>query len=198
VTGSAARDRWEAEYGETGYEPNREATPFLVETLGSEAPGLALCLAAGAGRNAVYLATLGWQVTATDISATGLQWLNRWARECGVDVESVVTDLVSWEPGTTCWDLVTMVSYLQPAFFPAIRRALRPGGLFLFHTFGPKQLEQSWGPRSAAHLAEPETVRSAFQDWELLRFEEGVFPRGDGRQEGVVRMLARKPRRPGR
>ncbi|HIG18216.1 MAG TPA: class I SAM-dependent methyltransferase [Candidatus Handelsmanbacteria bacterium] len=96
-------------------------------------------------------------MTATDISATGLQWLNRWARECGVDVESVVTDLVSWEPGTTCWDLVTMVSYLQPAFFPAIRRALRPGGLFLFHTFGPKQLEQSWGPRSAAHLAEPDS-----------------------------------------
>ena len=105
----------------------------------------------------------------------------------------MVADLAAFGPPAGHWDLVTMVSYLQPDLFAAIRRTLRLGGHFLFHTFSQRHLEQGWGPRSPTHLADPEKVRAAFRDWDLVRFEEGVYPRSDGRREAVVRMLARKP-----
>jgi len=193
MTAAAERDRWEARYKEPDYDPDREPTAFLVDATQALIPGRALCLAAGAGRNAVHLATQGWTVTATDISETGLHWCRRWATDSGVDVDTVVADLAAFDPPAGHWDLVTMVSYLQPDLFAAIRRTLRPSGHFLFHTFSQRHLEQGWGPRSPTHLADPEKVRAAFRDWDLVRFEEGVYPRSDGRREAVLRMLARKP-----
>ncbi|MDA0333562.1 MAG: class I SAM-dependent methyltransferase [bacterium] len=187
---SDATHKWEARYTEEGYEPDRDPTPFVVDITGSLSPGQALCLAAGAGRNAVYLATRGWSVTATDISPSGLAWCRRQAQERGVEVHTVVADLTTWDAGSACWDLVTMVCYLQPDMFPRLCRMLRPGGHFLLHTFSCRQLGQGWGPKSATHLAEPDAIRAAFQDWHLVHFDDGLFVRPDGRTEGVVRMLA--------
>ena len=52
----AAREKWDARYGADGYEPNEEPVPFLRERVGDLGSGSALCLAAGTGRNAVFLA----------------------------------------------------------------------------------------------------------------------------------------------
>jgi SAM-dependent methyltransferase len=193
ATSNNNHNKWEARYAAEGYEPVTEPTPFLLDVTSGLVPGRALVLAAGTGRNAVHLATKGWSVTAADISPTGLAWCDRRAQERAVEVHTIVADLETWDPGEACWDLVTMVSYFQPALFPALRRMLRPGGHFLLHTFSRRHKLQRWGPGSAAHLAEPEVVRAAFEDWRLLHFDEGLFQRSDGRSEGVVRMLAVRP-----
>jgi SAM-dependent methyltransferase len=192
TTGDDERSTWETRYGADDYQPEPAPTPFLVEATARLVPGAALCLAAGAGRNAVHLAAAGWQVTAADISSRGLQWCRRLAQDRGVDVVTVATDLRTWDLGRDRWDLITMVSYLDVGRFADIRRALLPGGHFLLHTFGRGQTELGWGPSSPDHLAQPDQVWAAFEGFDLVHFEDGVFPRPDGRREAVVRMLARR------
>lgn len=111
-------------------EPNR----FLVEEVGGLAPGRALDLAAGEGRNAVWLARQGWAVTAVDFSDVGLDKARQLAEAAGVDVELVCADAT--EPIAGTYDLV-VVLYLH---LPAAQRrlahrgaagAVAPGGTLL-------------------------------------------------------------------
>lgn len=83
-----AREKWQARYGAADYEADTEAETFLRERAVQWKKGEALCLAAGAGRNAVFLAECGFAVTAVDISAHGLAHCRRLARARGVEVQS--------------------------------------------------------------------------------------------------------------
>ncbi len=161
---AAARQKWEGRYGADDYEPLRDPSEFLTQSASGLSPGRALCLAAGGGRNAVWLATAGWQVTAVDISPRGLAWCEQLAGAHGVQIETVVADLSTHELGSQAWDLITMIFFYDPALFPAIREALTPGGHFLLHTFSQGQIAQDWGPSSPTHLARPEDVHSGFGD----------------------------------
>lgn len=187
------REKWESRYRSGDYEPNREPVPFLAAEASALEPGRALCLAAGAGRNAVFLAQLGFAVTAVDIAPTGLAWCRRLAAEGGVEVETVTADVLSFDAGVESWDLVTNLYFHEPAVFPCVRSALRRGGHFLFQTYARAQAEFGWGPTNPDHLADPRELRRAFADWQLLRFGERVHKFEDGRQEAVVQLLARKP-----
>ena len=94
---------WDARYGAAPElvwtaEPNR----FVVEELAGLRPGRALDLAAGEGRNAVWLAERGWEVTAVDFSAVAATRGQQLARERGVDVTWVVADLLGYAPLAGC------------------------------------------------------------------------------------------------
>lgn len=105
-------DEWDRRYAvgefvwDTG--PNR----FVAEELSGLAPGLALDLGAGEGRNAVWLAGRGWQVTAVDFSGVALGKGRRLARERGVTVDWVQADLGDYRPAPGAYQLV-VIAYLQ-------------------------------------------------------------------------------------
>ena len=187
------REKWESRYRAGDFEPNREPVPFLAAEARRLEPGRALCLAAGAGRNAVFLAKLGFAVTAVDIAPAGLEWCRRLAAERGVEVETIAADVLSFDAGVESWDLVTNLYFHEPAVFPRARSALRSGGHFLFQTYARVQARFGWGPTNPDHLADPQELRRAFAGWELLRFAEKVNKLEDGRQEAVVQLMARKP-----
>ena len=113
-------------------EPNR----FVVDELRDLAPGRALDVGAGEGRNAVWLATRGWQVTAVDFSAVGLDKGRRLAGARGVAVDWVRADLRHYQPEPGAFQLV-LVAYLQlrAAELDGVLRnaatALAPGGVLL-------------------------------------------------------------------
>lgn len=118
---------------------------FVADRLGTAAPGRGLDLAAGEGRNAVWLASLGWEMTAVDFSEVAI---SRGSARSS-DVAFVVADVLEWEPSTT-FDLV-LVAYLHLApaeFEKAVRRAkgwLSPGGeLFLIGHDG-SNVTDGWG-----------------------------------------------------
>ncbi len=141
-------------------EPNR----FLVAEAAGLPPGRALDLACGEGRNAVWLAERGWQVTGVDFSAAGLAKAEELARARGVDVELVRADLAGWEPERAAFDLV-VVLYLQlPAAErrPVLRRAaaaVAPGGLLLVVAHDRSNLEHGWGgPQNPSVLYSPADV----------------------------------------
>ena len=95
-------------------EPNR----FLVEHVRDLSVGRALDVAAGEGRNAVWLAEHGWETTALDFSRAGIDKGRQLAAARGVDVTWLVADATTWEPPQRAFDLV-IVFYLQ---LPAVQR----------------------------------------------------------------------------
>ena len=187
------KEKWESRYRAGDFEPNREPAPFLATEASELKPGRALCLAAGAGRNAVFLAELGFAVTAVDIAPAGMAWCRRLAAERRVEVETIASDVLSFDAGVESWDLVTNLYFHEPALFPRVRSALKSGGHFLFQTYAKAQAGFGWGPGNPDHLADPQELRLAFAGWQLLRFAEKVTKLEDGRREAVVQLLARKP-----
>jgi SAM-dependent methyltransferase len=118
---------------------------FVADRLRHAEPGRGLDLAAGEGRNAVWLASLGWSMTAVDFSEVAIE---RGSAESG-DVEFVLADVLEWEPEGR-FDLV-LIAYLQieqPAFEKVIRRAsvwLEPEGELFLIGHDTSNLEHGWG-----------------------------------------------------
>src|SRR5712671_4960727 len=107
-----------------------EPTPLLVQTAAKLTPGRALDLACGSGRNAVWLAEHGWQVTAVDRSPVAIPM-----------VETHVADLEKHEfqIGEAEWDLIVVSLYLQRDLFDLIKQGVKRGGvvLVIVHIFEP-------------------------------------------------------------
>ncbi len=91
-------------------DPNR----FLVEEVEHMPPGRALDLACGEGRNALWLAAQGWEVTAVDFSAVGLAKGRRLATERGIRANFVEADVLTWDPPARAFDLVPRQATLAP------------------------------------------------------------------------------------
>jgi SAM-dependent methyltransferase len=131
----AERDAWnEAFRAGVGFrhEPNR----FLVEMVKGLKSGVALDLATGQGRNALYLAQQGWKVTGVDISDEGLRQAAKAASDQHLRLETIEADLDHWDLGTNRWDLVTMIyAGGDPAMVERVKRSVRPGGWVVFEFF---------------------------------------------------------------
>jgi len=106
------RDDWNRRY--VGSELIWTATPnrFLVAEAEGLAPGRALDMACGEGRNAVWLAERGWAVTGVDFSDVALEKARRLAEARNVEVDWVLADVVDHHPEPGTYDLVVIL-YLQ-------------------------------------------------------------------------------------
>ncbi len=154
-------------------EPNR----FLVEEVASMKPGRALDLACGEGRNALWLAEKGWQVTGVDFSSVGLAKARRLALERRVEVRWLKADVLEWNPPEATFDLV-IVMYLQ---LPADARhrvlsraasALASGGTLLVVGHDSTNLTGgTGGPQDPALLFSPEDVASDLPGLDVERAE---------------------------
>ena len=158
----ADAEKWNAKYAELDYQPT-EPLQFLVDRTEGLHSGSALVLAAGAGWNAVYLAEQGFEVTALDISEVGLELCRELATLKGVSLNTVCADLDDYDLGDACYDLITKFYFYNPSLFPAVRRALKPWGLFLFLTYSEKHAEVgTFGARNPAYLASRQAITETF------------------------------------
>jgi hypothetical protein len=122
---------------------------FLAEIVQGRNPGTALDVAMGQGRNALFLAEQGWQVTGFDISDEGIAEARDAAQKRGLHLDAVNADVATWDFGTSKWDLIT---FLYAAGCPRarehgcddttidkVRRALKPGGLVVVAGYNKDQ-----------------------------------------------------------
>lgn len=196
---SMTREDWDTRYSSKEFlwtvEPNRS----LTHELANRAPGRALDLAAGEGRNAVWLAEQGWAVQAVDFSAVALEKARQLARGRDVSgrISFKVADLIWYEPEEYSFDLVTLI-YLQipfAQFAPIIKRAAKavaPGGLFLLVAHDLENLTHGYGgPQYAEVLYTAEQVTACLDgDLEIIkacRLERPVAV--DGRTETALDCL---------
>ncbi|HEY5791072.1 MAG TPA: class I SAM-dependent methyltransferase [Gammaproteobacteria bacterium] len=158
---------WDRRYSASGLVWSAGPNRCVVEQVTGLPPGRALDLGAGEGRNAAWLATQGWQVSAVDFSAVGLAKGRRAAAQAGLQVDWVVADAAAYLAVPRAFDLV-LLCYLQLPL-PELRRlltaaaaALAPGGTLLYLAHDRSNLEHGHGgPRDPAVLATPGEVAAA-------------------------------------
>lgn len=194
---------WDQRYGESGYAYGIEPNDFLVEQASRIPQGRVLCLAEGEGRNAVYLASLGYDVTAVDASAVGLEKAKSLASERGVSLTTRVADLAHYriERGTYA-SIVSIWCHVPPAVRIPLHRAvvegLVPGGLLILEAYTPHQLEYKTGGPPVAELTMTlAALRTELEGLEFLHgverertIHEGKYHSGPSH---VVQVVARKP-----
>lgn len=136
---AAAQAAWDAIYQHgTGYDPR--PNQLLVDTTAERPPGRALLLAMGQGRNALYLASRGWQVTGVDYSAEAMRQARERAAAQKLELELVQQDLNRYDFGVAKWDLVTMLYATDSRdWILRSQRSLKRGGLFVYEYFAPDQ-----------------------------------------------------------
>ena len=179
---------WEAKYrsGDRGKED--APTILVVETAGKLAPGTAIDLACGAGRNALYLAERGWTVTAVDGSRTAIELVDLHAAARGLRVNTTVADLTApnFSLPRDTFDLVLIAYYLQRNLFTKAKEAVPPGGVIVAIAHTPEPGE-TWSEKRAR----PGELREFFDGWELLWEYEGRS-RDPAHRRPVAEIVARR------
>lgn len=196
---------WDQRYATDAYIYGTAPSAFLERSADLLVPGQeALAVADGEGRNSVFMAQKGLQVTAMDNSAVGLEKARRLADSKGVDVESRLADLKTWEWTSAKYDVVAaiFIQFADPAFraeiFDGIERTLKPGGLLLLHGYTPSQIELgTGGPSKAENLYSKEFLADRFGDWNIIRLEEyrAELHEGTGHSgpSALIDLIARRP-----
>jgi SAM-dependent methyltransferase len=159
-------------------------------------PGRALDVGAGEGRHSVWLASLGWAVTAVDFSAVGIE--RGRSGSAGHAVDWVVADIREWEPpdGTT-FDLV-LVAYLHLAddVFPRARTWLAPGGTLVVLGHALRNLTEGvGGPQDPRLLHTDEQLRAAATGLEIEQLREVIRPTAAGDAIDLLLVARRSGRR---
>lgn len=189
---------WDARYDRPDYlfgdRPNR----FLAGQADRLRAGMkALAVADGEGRNGVWLAERGLEVTTTDISPVAVHKARRLAEARGVRLDAQVADLEHWTWPTDAFDVVVAIFIqfappdLRARLFERIKTALRPGGLLLMQGYRPEQLQYgTGGPSQVENLYTETLLREAFADFDILALDshDSVVSEGAG-HEGVSALI---------
>ena len=160
---------WDQRFAEAGYKYGTEPNAFLRAQAARLAPrSRVLVPGEGEGRNGVWLAEQGHQVTSVDYSEVGLQKARALAATRGVELTTHCVDLADWEPQPSSLDAVVLIyTHLPDAMRQQAHRRLAgglcPGGWLVLEAFHPEQLAHaSGGPRDATMLYTPEQLDADF------------------------------------
>lgn len=202
---------WSARYRDAGEaylfgtEPNR----FLAHRQELLQSGrTALSVADGEGRNSVWLAEQGLEVTAVEISAIAVEKARRLANGRSTQVRFIQADMLApgWPPADMHdafdWVIGIFIQFVGPEWrdkqFEVMKQLTRPGGRILLQGYTPKQLEyRTGGPPDVENLYTEDDLRAAFADWqieEMVEYEDDVSEgAGHKGRSALIGMVARKP-----
>lgn len=168
----------------------------------------ALCIADGEGRNSVWLAERGLDVTAVEISPVAIDKARKLSAARGVQVRFELGDVLApgWSPasgqGSYDWVVGIFVQFAAPQerarLFAAMADLTAPGGRLLLLGYTPRQLEyRTGGPAAVENLYTAALLKTAFAGWrleELVEYEDDIAE-GSGHKgrSALIGMIARKP-----
>lgn len=182
-------EEWNQRY-RAGEQLFETPSPLVERFAGALTPGDVLDLACGPGRNALYLASRGWRVTAVDGSPVAIDTLLARAEKQNLQIDAGVVDLERGEFAikADAYDLVCDCYYLQRSLIQPMKTGLRAGGLLIMivHIADPDQ------PRDTPTRAFPGELREYFRDWIILHYYEGQ-PNEACHQRAVAELVAQKP-----
>ncbi len=198
-------ERWEARYAAPGYAFGKAPNYFLASCKPLlPAAGRALAVADGEGRNGVWLAEQGLDVTSIDFAPSAQAKARALADERGVRVDIREADVHSWDYPDAAFDVVveifTQFSTPQERArkWAGMRAALKPGGLLILQGYTPKQLEYgTGGPKQVENLYTRAMLEDAFGDYRDVTITEEEREIYEGTAHGgmsaVIGLTARKP-----
>ena len=161
---------------------------FLVKNVGLLPVGRVLDVAAGTGRNAIYLAGLGFTVEGIDRSEEAVTAALVAARQAGVSIDMRVADLeIGYPIQKDAYDVIICFNYLQRSLVPQIKEGVRRGGMVVYETFTIDQARFG-RPRNPDYLLKYNELLDMFRDFRCRLYREGVFG-----GKAIASILAEKP-----
>lgn len=198
-------EMWDQRYGGPGFAYGEAPNDWLkqeADRLAHAAGKKVLALAEGEGRNAVYLASLGLDVTGVDQSSVGLAKAQRLATERRVKISTKVADLSAYDLGVEKWDGIVSIwchlpSKLRKDVHARVIKALKPGGWFILEAYAPGQIALGTGgpkdPDMLAGLDELKQELLALEWYEARALRRQVQEGGfHGGESEVVQLVGRK------
>ena len=177
--------------GEDGDVFSRKPNAFLVEMTRQRKPGRALDVGMGQGRNSIFLAQQGWDVTGFDPADEGVRQAKAEAERLGLKIHAEITTFEQFDFGEARWDLIVLTYEPTKAIAPKVERSLKPGGAVIVED---RHLDtrRVW---PAGTFSDNELV-SLFPGLRVLRYED-VWAHPDWSAKSVderlVRLCAEKP-----
>lgn len=196
---------WEERFNTPDYVFGTAPARFMTDHDSLFAPGQrALCVADGEGRNSVWLAEQGLEVTALDYAPSAVAKARALAAARGVTLTHVQADVFDWDWPEAAFDHVVgvfiqfMGAAARKVLFDRMKAAVRPGGLITLHGYTPKQLEHgTGGPRALENLYTPEILADHFAGWEIVENREHareiVEGTGHAGMSALIDLVARRP-----
>lgn len=195
-------EMWDERYSQIEYFYGKNPNNFLQMTSGIIPRGAdVLCLAEGEGRNAVYLASQGYNVTAVDFSIAGKEKALTLAKNKNVKIEYLIADLNDFIFPKKFAAVISIWCHLPEDLRRKVHKhvedGLIPGGLFILESYNPAQLEyKTGGPRSTDLLYTEAQVVSDFQtlEWMLIQNTIRYIDEGTGHSgmSSTLQMIGRK------
>lgn len=204
MTNTPEFNRWQQRFAAPGYLFGTAPNEFLQRHAHLLRKGeKALSIADGEGRNGVFLAGQGLDVTSVDFSPLAQDKARKLAAERGVALRVEQVDILNWDWPAEAFDVVAAIffQFSGPAgrdkIFAGIKKALKPGGLLLLEGYGPKQLEyKTGGPPHLENLYTREMLETAFADFasiEVRAYDAEISEGpGHGGLSALVDLVGRK------
>lgn len=199
--------RWNDRYSKDEFAYGEEPNNYLKEQLTKLTVGAILFPAEGEGRNAVYAAKLGWNVSAFDISIEGKRKANRLAEKNNVSIDYKVGQLETLDFECEQFDAIGLIYAHFPANIKSLYHRtfdslLKKEGVIIFESFSKKHIdyvsanEKVGGPKDIESLFSIEEIKSDFPNYEIIELaeqeielNEGLYHNGTG---SVIRFMGRK------
>lgn len=196
-------ERYRAETFAYGDTPNL----YLKAQLEKLDAGTILFPAEGEGRNAVFAATLGWTVSAFDISSEGRNKALQLAAKHGVEIDYQVGDLKDFNYTEGQFDAMALIyahfpASIKSSYHKALDKYIRSGGLVIFEAFSKQHLEyvianpKVGGPKDRDMLFSIEEVQADFENYDIIELQECVIELNEGLYHNgtgsVIRFIGRK------
>jgi SAM-dependent methyltransferase len=189
-------ERWNRVFSDPQARFNRQPNAFMVEMVRGKKPGKALDIGMGQGRNAVYLAQQGWEVTGVDISEVGIDLARKRAAEAGCKLNTVLARFQDFDVGLSRWDLIVGIYVHSLVTDQAARiiQGLKPNGMLIVEGFHRDVMEDL--PHRKMPLGyTTNTLLVPFRDLRIRYYEDTVgYPDFSDRRGPIVRLLAVKAR----
>lgn len=177
---------------------NEQPNALLVETVRGLPAGTALDADMGEGRNAIYLAQHGWQVTGVDIAEKALAYAQNRARQLNVNITTEVHDMATYDWGTNKWDLIVLSYAGGRDYADRVMKALKPGGLVVleaFHMDATQKIQVVGGDYRVFFKTDELPKLYGAAGLKIVRYEEPIGTADFTKEQlRLVKMVAQKPR----
>lgn len=199
--------RWNDRYSKKEFAYGKHPNNYLKERLQKLNAGKILFPAEGEGRNAVFAAKLGWEVSAFDISVEGKNKAMQFAGQNNVAIDYQVGELPALKYDKESFDAIALIyahfpAAIKSSYHQLLDSYLKKGGIIIFEGFSKKHIEyinrnnEVGGPTDIAMLFSIEELAKDFQQYEILeltekeiKLHEGAFHNGIG---SVIRFTGLK------
>ncbi|ALX49108.1 class I SAM-dependent methyltransferase [Lentibacillus amyloliquefaciens] len=184
-----SKEHWDNSFSDEDFVYGERENVFIHDTSGIIPDHSKVgCFAEGEGRNAVYLAKLGHDVTTYDQSTIGLEKTKKLASQNQVDVETVQINLTNEKVNTDQFDAAIMVfghvrKQDQPFLMDNMMDSVKPGGYVMFEVYSDDQLNyQTGGPPALNMLYDPADILDWIKNYKCIHFYYGEATRDEGKR----------------